>query len=229
MKFKKIVSTLLTKYIKDDSLLSGITDVLHTAYTTNRLYHNTKHIEDLYNKSQSIKGTFIDYELVCFAILFHDIIYDVNNTNTDINKTNEGLSAEYAVNFLNQYDIFKSDKRRLDKIRKMIIASRTHKLTDDSDINIFLDLDLSSLGSEYKVYEINSANIYLEYSLMDGFTDYKFNIGRMNFITSMLNRDTIFLTKQFRHLEKQARINLNSELTLIQSKLRLNTNDNNNT
>lgn len=217
MKFKKIANIILSKFIKNKTELDLLIDDLSFRYTHNRFYHNTKHIETLYNKSLSMKGIFNDFDCVSIAILFHDVIYDVNNTKnkSDISKTNEGLSAQYCTDILTKYNY---NPKKISKIHKMIIATVNHKLTDDSDTNLFLDLDLSSLGSDPKTFEIDTSNIYIEYSNMDGFTNASFVSGRIKFIDMMLNnRNTIFLTKQFRHLEQQARLNLEANMNELVS------------
>jgi predicted metal-dependent HD superfamily phosphohydrolase len=213
MKFRKIANLILSKYIKDVESLDLEVEKLFVLYNTNRFYHNTKHIEDLYNKATSFKTTIDNIESFCLAILFHDCILDVNNTNRDSENSNEGLSAKYCIDLLSGYKVH---PRLLDRVKKMILATRSHNQTEDQDTNLFLDLDLSILGTDYKTYEVYCANIYLEYQKMVDFTPDSYKLGRINFLKSMLKRNKLFLTRQYRHLESIAKNNLQLELNELE-------------
>jgi predicted metal-dependent HD superfamily phosphohydrolase len=214
MKFRKIANLILSKYIKDNESLNSEVEKLFNMYTNiDRYYHNVKHIEDLYNKATSFKTTINNMESFGLAILFHDCILDVNNTSRDVENSNEGLSAKYCSELLKKYN---AHPKLIDRVKKMILATISHTSTEDPDTNLFIDLDLSSLANDYKSYEVYSANIYLEYQKATSFTEETYRTGRIKFLNSMIKRNKIFLTRQYRHLENTAKDNMGRELTELQ-------------
>ena len=91
-----------------------------------------------------------------------------------------------------------------------IEATKKHKLTDDSDTNFLLDLDLSILGSSSNQYKRYRENIKKEYYMYPGFMYRK---GRKKVLEHFLNLDSIFKTEFFKkEYEKRARKNLKLEL-----------------
>ena len=113
-----------------------------------RYYHNLQHLSDLYLKLNTWKVNSNEKKILVMAILFHDIIYDPKKFD------NEELSNELFLKYFSQW----SDCNR---VSKLILATKDHsihKIGEDKLLDIFLDLDLSILGSsslEYKNYEKN--------------------------------------------------------------------------
>src|SRR5262245_16991626 len=82
-----------------------------------RAYHNLSHIRALLKSSDSFKGTIKDYDAVCFAIWFHDVIYDTKKSD------NEEKSAELAIKVLTELKVPNEIK---DMARDMILATKKH-------------------------------------------------------------------------------------------------------
>lgn len=92
---------------------------------------------------------------------------------------------------------------------KIILATKSHSIHPDNDINIFLDADLAILGSDENIYAAYAASIRKEYGMFD---DAAYRDGRRHVLDYFLNRPRIFITDYFyRNFEQQARINLQHE------------------
>lgn len=82
-------------------------------------------------------------------------------------------------------------------------------------IALFLDLDISILGSSEEEYNTYAKNIRQEYS---SYSWDAYRKGRTKIMTSFLERDRIFFTDHFREkYEQQARRNIQRELNSLQN------------
>ena len=59
-----------------------------------RKYHNLSHVYALLNDADIYEKEIRDFNAVCFAIWFHDVIYQTRRND------NEEKSAEFALNIL---------------------------------------------------------------------------------------------------------------------------------
>jgi predicted metal-dependent HD superfamily phosphohydrolase len=167
-----------------------------------RAYHNLSHVRSLLDLSDTFRDRIQNYHALSFAIWFHDAIYDTRK------KDNEELSAKFAVKSLGR---FKIPVDTLALICEMILATREHQSKDGSeDLNLFLDLDLSILGSEEQVYRSYAQAIRKEYWWAPGSL---YNEGRKKVLVSFLERESIYLTREMANmLEEQARRNIRREI-----------------
>jgi predicted metal-dependent HD superfamily phosphohydrolase len=167
-----------------------------------RAYHNLSHIRSLLNLGDSFRDRIQNYQALSFAVWFHDAIYSTRK------KDNEERSAKFAVKSLGR---FKVPVDTLVLTCEMIVATREHQNKGDSeDLNIFLDLDLSILGSEENVYQCYAQAIRKEYWWAPG---YLYNKGRRKVLVSFLERESIYLTPEMvNRLEEQARRNIRREI-----------------
>lgn len=91
-----------------------------------------------------------------------------------------------------------------------ILATRTHELSTDNDINSFTDTDLCILGKDQQSYRAYCSNIRKEYAVYD---DDSYMAGRKKVLQHFLAMGRIFKTEYFyNRFEKQAIANLNKEL-----------------
>jgi predicted metal-dependent HD superfamily phosphohydrolase len=167
-----------------------------------RAYHNLSHIRSLLDLSDTFRDRIQNYQALSFAVWFHDAIYDTRK------KDNEELSAKFAVKSLGR---FKIPVDTLALTCEMIVATREHKNTSGwEDVNFFLDLDLSILGSEEEVYQCYSQAIRKEYWWAPGFL---YCEGRKKVLVSFLERESIYLTREMVNMfEEQARRNIRREI-----------------
>lgn len=167
-----------------------------------RAYHNLSHIGSLLNLSDTFRDRIQNYHALSFAIWFHDAIYDTRN------KDNEELSAKFAVKSIGR---FKVPVDTLVLTCEMILATREHQSVGGSeDINLFLDLDLSILGSAENIYQCYARAIREEYGWAPGFL---YNEGRKKVLVGFLDRESIFFNGEMvKRFEDQARRNIRREI-----------------
>lgn len=196
----------LSQYTNDTELVKKTFEALLKQYTSSkRHYHNISHIVGLLNMLETHKYHIADDEVMFFSIWFHDSIY--NTWKSD----NEEKSAIWAKEVLSQTNF---PAERIEKVCAYILATKTHTPTGDSDLNWFLDFDLSILGSLSSVYELYVRQIREEYTLIPNFI---FNKGRKKVLRSLLEKERLYQTEDFRtRLEAQARMNIEAELQEIE-------------
>ena len=195
--FKKMLH-----YCSDKALIETTFDDLLELYNANnRFYHDLTHVSSLLNRWEDSKLNINDDDVVYLAIWFHDAIF--NTWKSD----NEEKSAELAVEFLNKTSF---PKERIDKVVTYILGTKTHESTGENDMNYFLDIDLSILGSDETIYDIYTKQIRDEYNFYPSFL---YNRGRRKVLNSFLDKEFIYKTEEYRSkLEEQARINMAREL-----------------
>lgn len=168
-----------------------------------RKYHTIYHIQDIFQQILSLVITTTQKAILTHAALFHDVIYIPGA------KDNEIKSAEFAVTWLKKLQVPKS---HIDSVYQLIIATSDH-ISEDSLIQLFLDMDLSILGTSPEVYKQYHKSIRKEYSKIPL---QRYNIGRKQFLQHTLNRNHIFTTTHYQSMyEQQARINMKEELNTL--------------
>ena len=187
-----------------------------------RFYHTLIHIADLLNQSAEARQKKHPYalqnaEIIDWAILYHDIIYDATST------TNEEDSAVFFRKWATKCSEEKSGYMffipgyAVDKICHYIIETKKHDvaLSNDTDLQFFIDIDMSILGradsSEYLAY---CDKIRLEYCHL---SDEEWRIGRTSFLRSTLEKgDAIFASPAMRALlEGNAKRNMQLEMAQL--------------
>jgi predicted metal-dependent HD superfamily phosphohydrolase len=167
-----------------------------------RAYHNLSHIKALLDTAAGYKAAIENGPAVCFAIWFHDAVY---NTRAD---DNEEQSAEMAVQALSRMAV-PDDTILL--VRKMILATKHHQaeaLPDDG--KLFLDFDLAILSREAAIYKAYSRAIRMEYEWVP---EALYRQGRQKVLNSFLQRERLYFSRQMAgHFEAQARHNIEEEL-----------------
>lgn len=176
--------------------------ISHEYNSTNRFYHNLNHLESMFLMLEKQKNDIKDWDSIIFGLVYHDIVYDSFKSN------NEELSAIFANRELSSLNV-KID--RIQKVEELIISTKTHERNVDNDVNIFLDADLSILGSEINTYNIYSKNVRIEYVR---YPSYVYNKRRIKVLEYFINLETIYKTDYFKiHFERTAKENLIRELT----------------
>ncbi|MFW9878050.1 MAG: hypothetical protein ACFFG0_33635 [Candidatus Thorarchaeota archaeon] len=201
---------LVIKYSDDLELIDNFYEIIKRKYnSSNKHYHNLDHISLMLSEVKKLESRINDYDTLCFAIWFHDIIYN------PLKSDNEERSAEYAEEFL---DKIKYEKKRIHKVQELILRTKDHTIqngNDNYDGNLFLDLDLLILGMEREQYIKYAICIRKEYNF---FSDDIYNKERRKILHQYLNSQYIYKTKKFRDLyEKQARYNIKFEIDNILS------------
>lgn len=193
---------LLSKYTNDDFLTNDLWSEIELLYLSKeRYYHTLQHLDNLLVQLTEIKSDIKNWETTLFALYYHDIIYNPQNSD------NEEKSAELAGQRMRQIAV---PHNTITLSAKLILATKSHLFSTDSDTNYFTDADLSILGHDSETYALYSSNVRKEYSM---YPDSVYNPGRKSVLKHFLSMDRIFKTDFFYNkFEAQARKNLTNEL-----------------
>ena len=171
-----------------------------------RKYHNYNHLIDFFEKAIALKSKLERPENVFLAIWFHDIIYN------PLTPNNELKSAKLAHKILS--DKSKLSESDINSIYAMIISTSKHEVvSNEADNSLFLDLDLSILGSDQARYQKYAEQIRQEFKHVPLFLYRK---GRKKILQDFMNRAQIFYTKLFHEqYEQKARQNITWEISSL--------------
>lgn len=193
---------LVNKYSNNNELATNLWLEIFTKYSeSKRHYHTIDHIEAIITDLNEVKDKITDWDTTLFAVFYHDIIYKASSS------SNEADSAKLAMKRLSEFGY---PAEKITKCANMILATKQHELSEDNDRNFLIDADLAILGRTQYEYQKYSEQIRDEYSL---YPDFMYNSGRKKTLQHFLQMEAIYKTKHFfKKYEKQARININSEL-----------------
>ncbi len=202
---KEVFITLLSNYTKDVGYTKSLwSDVVKYHSKKNRYYHNLSHLEHLYHNLSEVKNEIKDWEMVVFALFYHDYIYNA------LKPDNEEQSAKKAVKVLNYLSV---DKHRILLCEEIILATKGHHISKNSDINYFTDADLTILGSDWENYQTYFKNVRKEYKY---YPDFMYNKGRIKVLNHFINMPVIFKSDYFYHkFELQSKENLQREIDFL--------------
>ena len=192
----------MTNYTDNDRLIKELWKEIEKRYSDKkRHYHTLQHLESLLTQLTGIKDKIQNWDIVLFALYYHDIIYIATKSD------NEEKSAELAEKRLKQLSI-SNDK--IEFCKRQILATKSHLKSTDSDTNYFTDADLSILGQDWETYLSYFKNVRKEYSV---YPDFVYNSGRKKVLNHFLTMGRIFKTDFFHgKFETQAKRNLTNEL-----------------
>jgi len=173
-----------------------------------RHYHNLNHISDILQKFKSANSEVENPAIIEFAIWFHDVIYN------PLSKKNEFKSAERASKYLAKSTL---PHEQIQLIHGLIEATEKHiPLEDYPDSQLFLDLDLSILGSPSEQYFQYTQQVRREYFHVPKIL---YQRGRAKALQSFLERERIFYTDEMREkYELKARENIQKEMRNMEKK-----------
>lgn len=196
---------LVQKYTSDISLIEELWRELEEAYTLAvRHYHNLEHINFMLNLAEEYEQSINQQDQLIFAIFYHDVIYKATRSD------NEEKSASLATKRLQQLGF---PDEATSKVSAMIIATKKHLQSNNSDTNLLLDFDLAILGSDWESYQNYTQQIRKEYSF---YPDMLYRPGRAKVLKHFLQQPYIYKTAAFRDaLELKSRENLTKELNLL--------------
>lgn len=205
---KTLFAQAIYKYTDDPELKHFLWKDIERRYSGfGRHYHTVAHLEHIAKELFRHPEKFLNPDTIVFSIVYHDVIYNILKTN------NEERSADYARRNLSKTSF---PAEETDRCISMILATKTHSITNDPEINLFTDADLSILGADPNTYVTYTEQIRKEYFVYPGSI---YNPGRRKVIEHFLRMERIFKTDSFFNTyEEQARKNLTSELVLISDK-----------
>lgn len=195
---------LAHKYAKDKKLIEDLFGLLVKSYSaSDRHYHDLQHIHAMLKGAEEWRDKADDFDSLCFAIWFHDVVYD------SLKHDNEEKSAEVAGEALRKMNY---PPGKIAKVKQMILRTKEHmkKMNDDTDTSILLDLDLVILGADRERYKEYMKQVREEYGWVPGIM---YRQGRKKVLQQFLDSERIYRLDDFRkRLEDKARENLRYEL-----------------
>lgn len=147
-----------------------------------RHYHILKHIMSMLDNVERYRTYVVDFKAVSLATWFHDCIYDTHK------KDNELQSSLYAGEMLGQIGV---GAECISKVQQYIMATCTHEAEGDSDLMLFLDLDLAILAVPWNEYQDYFTGIRQEYQWVPLELYVK---NRLDFLHGLLARKQIYST-----------------------------------
>lgn len=164
-----------------------------------RTYHDLTHVLDCL-RYVTPNPTGEKHANLRWAILFHDVIYEIGRTD------NELRSAEFAADAMRSVHF---NEERITEVHNLIMAT-THKTRGETeDERTIQDIDLAGLSYPLWAFIENSLNVRKEFGSV---SEDDFNAGRLVWLKSMLERPSIYYTEAFAENEAAARLNLVSEV-----------------
>lgn len=190
-----------SSYKSADAHTSTLWDEIVKHYSERgRHYHTMVHLENLISELLPVKNQFKEWNVVVFAIAYHDIVYKASKSN------NEEKSAELAIKRLTSLSV---PKDSIDRCEKFILATKRHEPADE-ETNLFTDADLSILGSDPESYSVYARQVRKEYSI---YPDLLYKPGRKKVLLHFLGMGDIYKSTYFRDkYEVAARRNLAGEV-----------------
>jgi len=197
--------------------LEALWHLVSSRYTEEqRHYHTLVHIEDLLRQADQFESLISDKKAVDLAIIFHDIIYDPKS------PTNEEDSAKLFETLLGPSGTSTALARSLTpelvgKVYQYIIETKKHAVLDseDNDLRLFIDFDMSILGSDADRYLSYAAQIRKEYIHVPPDV---YCTSRAQFLRNLLVQVShIYSSKEYASFEERARSNIASECDLLEA------------
>ncbi|UOG74401.1 hypothetical protein MTX78_20060 [Hymenobacter tibetensis] len=196
---------LTTPILASEARREATLQQLLAAYSkSGRHYHTLHHVQALLDAVQRDAVTLHDLPVVQLAVWFHDAVY------SPLRSDNETRSAELALQFLAETTL---EENRQQRVALLIERTKDHTQAhpdDDTDLQLFLDADLSILGASEKDYWQYARQIHAEYSIVP---DMLYRQGRRNVLEKLLTTPVLYRTAPYRdRLDAAARRNLQAEL-----------------
>jgi predicted metal-dependent HD superfamily phosphohydrolase len=177
-----------------------------------RFYHTWNHIEYMFRIAEENGVDAKEGTSLWYAIMFHDIVYDPkanDNEEQSCHFFTENLdhtNSNFAKNLLlclHVPDLIRCTKNHIP------IHSIPPKSVSQASL---IDLDLAILGDTPEVYQEYVSNVRKEYAHA---SDQEWKQGRIEWILSMLARESIYYTEWGKKRNQQAKDNLTHEFSIL--------------
>ena len=196
------LNTLEQLQIDPNSGESIFANLIKVYSDTARHYHNLHHLQHILNSLVEVKELIVNFPALGLCAWFHDYVYDPQAIDNEMESAiaAEKILSRLKINF---------DTVRL--VQQIILSTRKHEpFLQETDNLVFLDVDLSILGTSPDRYLVYSQAIRKEYSHL---SDRDYQEGRKEVLTQFLARKRIYYTDYFyQRLESTARKNLQTEI-----------------
>lgn len=197
--------------ISSEDIIQQLWEEIYQYYTeSHRAYHTLQHISELIKHYEAIASAIQCEEVFLFTLFYHDIIYDPLS-----GRDNELDSAKLMAERLGPY----SSTETVQRVYDYILATKSHmnipeKYQDDSDLLLFLDIDLLILAASAARYEEYCRQVRKEYFMYDelSFTKGRLSVLKTFVATKPLFKSSIISVKY----EEHARSNLTREISKLE-------------
>ncbi len=175
-----------------------------------RAYHTWAHVEALLKCFHSNKNMLNAPVTVLWALYWHDAIYDPASGENELESAKllrndaEGLLSEEAT----------ADAAAIIEATAKHLVPNAMPAGKQSDLEFFLDIDLSILGRDEKTFDAYEAAIRKEYAFVP---EAMYKAGRAAVLKGFLDRECLYFTDIFRdRWEAQARANLQRSIAHLE-------------
>lgn len=168
-----------------------------------RGYHDWSHVVELLEKLEALESLAVRPDLIAAAIFWHDSVYLTRDGDGLLRPDAENVRASAAL--FERYSTF--DPTDSAAVHELIMATANHLKARASterypgfarDLDLFLDLDLSSLGASWPIFEQNLARIRFEYAWVP---EPIFCLGRLQMLETFAARgDALYRLDETRQL-----------------------------
>jgi len=168
-----------------------------------RAYHTLQHLEECLTQLDQVRALCSHPDEVALALWYHDAIYKPRRSD------NEARSADWLVNVAKQIAVTTS---YIERMRKLVLATRHNTVPEDIDAQILVDIDLSILGASGERFDEYERQVRREYRWVP-FPLYR--AQRTRVLKSFVERARIYSTEHyFNLLESRARENIRRSIGL---------------
>ena len=180
-------------------------DSLIRAYSEgHRKYHNTDHIKTVLtelDRHEELTNNKNELEL---ALWFHDAVYK------PLSSSNEEKSAAWVQEFMQRNNL---NEQSTHQVIQLINATGHIDNIKRSDEKLISDIDIAIFGQPQEIYESYAEAVRTEYRIVPSVV---YRRKRRALLDKFLKRSRLYATKEFFYrYEKQARFNLNREITSL--------------
>lgn len=199
---------VMSKYVKNKTVLNALFDDVIKRYSARgRHYHNMHHINGVTGMWESHKHLLKNPDEIFIAAIYHDIVYNAKRNDNETKSAiyfNKNIAPQLKITVEQTNLILKA-------ILATIHSESSHILfKSEKDILYLLDFDLETLGTRHQsTYDWYKNGVRKEYKM---YSDKQYSEGRKLVLESFLKRKKIYLTKEFKKIEKKARKNLQNEI-----------------
>jgi predicted metal-dependent HD superfamily phosphohydrolase len=183
-----------------------------------RAYHSLAHISQMLRLLSTCKPQ-TSSSAIQLAIWFHDLVYEQPHLRRD-------LEEQSAADFWAFAALVPLNEELCQQVGDMIMASKQHvKALDEidqqsaqSDLRLFLNLDLSILAADAATYDAYAESIRIEYNQVPSGD---FRTGRRAFLQRMVSACTesalfdVFGAEEGARMRSHARANMERELASL--------------
>jgi predicted metal-dependent HD superfamily phosphohydrolase len=196
---------MCSRYCNKEELVQQAWNEIVACYSEPaRCYHNLNHLEALRGELEAVRSFINSWGEVMFALYYHDIVYNV------LRNDNEKQSAILAAQKMQQMGM---PAMMTDRVRELILATKSHTSSHNTDVNYFTDADLSILGKDRETYMGYTQHVRREYGIYPALL---YRPGRKKVLQHFLQMKRIYKTDWFyEKYESSARANMQAELDSI--------------